>query len=41
MTPENFSILFKSLVIGIAGIIATGLGVLTLSGKVIISLCFI
>ncbi len=35
MTSENFNILFKSLVIIIASIIGIGLGVLTLSGKVI------
>ena len=34
MTKENFSLLFKSLVIGIAAIICTGLAILTLSGKV-------
>ena len=34
VTKENFNLLFKSLVIGIAGIIFTGLAVLTLSGKV-------
>jgi hypothetical protein len=34
MTPENFGLLFKSLVIAISAIIAIGLGVLTLSGKV-------
>jgi hypothetical protein len=34
MTPENFGLLFKSLVIAISGIIALGLAVLTLSGKV-------
>merc|ERR1719336_3856827 len=34
MTKENFSLLFKSLVIGIAAIIRTGLAILTLSGKV-------
>jgi hypothetical protein len=34
MTPENFGLLFKSLVIAISGIIAIGLAVLTLSGKV-------
>merc|ERR1712012_775615 len=33
-TKENFSLLFKSLVIGIAAIICTGLAILTLSGKV-------
>merc|ERR1719419_1695068 len=34
MSKENFSILFKSLVIAIAAIISVGLAVLTLSGKV-------
>merc|ERR1711962_1348212 len=34
MTRDNFKILFKSLVIGIASIISVGLAVLTLSGKV-------
>merc|ERR1712156_899304 len=34
MTKENFSLLFKSLVIGIAAIICTDLAILTLSGKV-------
>ena len=34
MTVENFNLLFKSLVLLIAGIIGTGLAVLTLSGKV-------
>jgi len=34
MTKENFNLLFKSLVIGISGIICTGLAILTLSGKV-------
>jgi dolichyl-diphosphooligosaccharide--protein glycosyltransferase len=34
MTKDHFNILFKTLVIAITGIIATGLGVLTLSGKV-------
>ena len=34
MTRDNFNILFKSLVIGIASIISIGLAVLTLSGKV-------
>merc|ERR1719422_1093721 len=34
MTKENFALLFKSLVIGIAAIICTGLAILTLSGKV-------
>merc|ERR1712088_1191097 len=34
MTKENFNLLFKSLVIGIAAIICTGLAILTLSGKV-------
>ena len=34
LTKDNFNVLFKSLVIGIAGIISVGLAVLTLSGKV-------
>ena len=34
MVKENFNLLFKSLVIGIAAIVAAGLAVLTLSGKV-------
>ena len=34
MTRDNFNLLFKSLVIGIASIICLGLAVLTLSGKV-------
>ena len=34
MTKDNFNVLFKSLVIGIASIISLGLAVLTLSGKV-------
>jgi len=34
MSKENFNLLFKTLVIAIAGIISTGLAVLTLSGKV-------
>merc|ERR1712013_81279 len=34
MSKDNFNILFKSLVIAIAGIISAGLAVLTLSGKV-------
>merc|ERR1719223_1448038 len=34
MTKDNFALLFKSLVIGIVGIISIGLAVLTLSGKV-------
>ena len=34
MTKDNFNMLFKSLVIGIASIISLGLAVLTLSGKV-------
>lgn len=34
MIPENFNILFKSLVIIISSIMGLGLGVLTLSGKV-------
>ena len=34
LTKENFAVLFKSLVIGIASIILAGLAVLTLSGKV-------
>jgi len=34
MTKDNFAILFRSLVIGVAGIICVGLAVLTLSGKV-------
>ena len=40
MIPENFNILFKSLVIIISSIIAIGLGVLTLSGKVSYKLTF-
>ena len=34
LSKEHFNVLFKTLVIAIAAIIATGLGVLTLSGKV-------
>merc|ERR1719431_337957 len=34
MSKDNFNILFKSLVIAIAGIISTGLAVLTITGKV-------
>ena len=34
MTKDNFALLFRSLVIGVAGIICVGLAVLTLSGKV-------
>jgi len=34
MVKENFALLFKSLVVGIVGIICIGLAVLTLSGKV-------
>ena len=34
MTKDNFALLFKSLVIGIAGIISVGVAVLTISGKV-------
>ena len=34
MTRENFNLLFKTLSIAVASIFATGLGIMTLSGKV-------
>ena len=41
MTKDNFAILFRSLVIGVAGIICVGLAVLTLSGKVMMIIIII
>ena len=34
MTRENFNLLFKTLSIAVTSIFATGLGIMTLSGKV-------